>query len=98
MAGTIRPLPPPDIVIEGSLHDAVFIVGPCHRRAADWLRLFGTGEWLGEGAACDAAEIEGVIARAIDSGFTVALHFQAHTRVGEPMVGGAGIEPATSAL
>ena len=34
----IHRLAAPDIFIDGSPHDTRFIAGPCHGRAADWMR------------------------------------------------------------
>ena len=79
----LSPLPSPDVIIEVSPHDATVLVGPCHRRAADWLRATTAtrDEWVGEAVAIEGRHLEVVIARAIDAGFTVALRFDAETRL-----------------
>ena len=83
------PLPAPDVIVEVSPHDPMVLIGPCHRRAAEWLHAASaTGDaWVGEAVAVEERYLEAVIARALDAGLTVALRFDAETRILDDVAG-----------
>ena len=58
--GVIQPLPAPDIFIDGAPHDTRFIAGPCHGRAADWMRvsISPSAVWAGEGVVVEDVDFQ----------------------------------------
>jgi hypothetical protein len=66
-----------DLVVEPSSGDSLFVVRPCHRRAANWLNS------IGEGVALDHRRVDDLIVAAVRSGFTVEFALAAPTGVVE---------------
>lgn len=90
--GCRRDVPSPDFVVEHRSYDPKFIVGPCHRRAADWLHasVSASAAWVGEGVAVDGPDLQDLITSATAAGFAVALGFQRRARI----VAGSGLSVA----
>jgi hypothetical protein len=78
-----RPLPPPDLVIEILSDNAMFILAPCHQRAADWLRVSvgASGRWVGEGVAVEHQALDHLVAGAVGAGLAVGFPFRRQTRI-----------------
>jgi len=64
-----------DLIVDRSGENSLFIVRPCHRRAADWL-ISMVGD-----VPVDDRRLKDVITAALTAGFNVALAFQAQPRV-----------------
>ena len=81
-ARPLRPLTASDLVIERSPDDSACIVSPCHQRAAEWLCAIAIeGTWVGGGLEVQGRDVDEVLARSIEAGFTVALRFEAQPRI-----------------
>ena len=78
-----QPLPSPDFVIEGSPGDNTYVVGTCHRAAADWLHAWAepSSTWVGEGRSLDAYGLRELITDAPCAGFTLRLLFGSQLHV-----------------
>jgi hypothetical protein len=74
---------PPDLIVEPSPGTSLFVVRPCHRRAADWL-ISMVGD-----VPVDDRNLEDVVLAALTTGFNVSLKFQAQPR----MLGGLPAAP-----
>lgn len=90
--GVIQPLPAPDIFIDGAPHDTRFIAGPCHGRAADWMRvsISPSAVWAGEGVVVEDVDFQDFVARAMRAGFTLALRFDVQERIIDGLALAAG--------
>jgi len=75
-ASDAAPLPAPDLLLENPPGGWGCIIAPCHRRAADWLRVSAPVEasWVGE--ALIVADPAAIVTGAVQAGFAVALAFQ----------------------
>lgn len=80
MVSDSAPLPVPDLLLEKSPGGWGCIIAPCHRRAADWLRVSAPVEasWVGE--ALIVADPAAIVTGAVQAGFAIALAFQESTR------------------
>ena len=65
----------PDLIVEPSPGTSLFVMRPCHRRAADWL-ISVVGD-----VPVDDRNLEEVILAALTARFNVSLPFQAQPRV-----------------
>ena len=81
-ASLLRSLTASDLVIERSPNDSACIVSPCHERAAEWLCAIAIGgTWVGRELEVEVRDVDEVLARSIEAGFTVALRFEGQPRI-----------------
>jgi hypothetical protein len=75
---------PPDLVIEALPGTGLYVVRPCHRRAAEWLML------MAGDVPVDDRRIESTVLDALTAGFNVSFAFARQPR----LLGGLPAGPA----